>query len=223
VVQQCFFSNAAGLRDWGLVLKLDDFSILARAKLHAEPQVSWNRSDDDANERARLIAKDIVPKHAAVLIGIVARAGEPTVLFTQRHAGLAKHAGQISFPGGKLDQGETALQAALREAEEETGLASKFVSPLGYLDGYMTVTGYFVTPVVALVQEGFSLVPQANEVEEIFEVPLEFIMDDRNRTLHSRVWAGSTRHFYAYSHGDRYIWGATAGMLKNLSEMLHGA
>jgi 8-oxo-dGTP pyrophosphatase MutT (NUDIX family) len=204
-------------------LNLEQFFALARSKLHAEPQVSWNRSDDDANERAQLIPMDIVPKHAAVLIGIVERADRPTVLFTQRHAGLAKHAGQISFPGGKLDAGETALQAALREAEEETGLAREFVSPLGYLDGYLTVTGYFVTPVVALVREGFSLAPQAAEVDEIFEVPLDFIMDDKNRELHSRAWAGSKRHFYAYTHDGRFIWGATAGMIKNMSEMLHGA
>ena len=204
-------------------MNLNEFATLARRKLHAAPQVSWNRSDDDANERALLIPKNIVPKPAAVLIGIVARADVPTVLFTQRHAGLAKHAGQISFPGGKLDSGETPLQAALREAEEETGLGPNFVSPLGYLDGYLTVTGYFITPVVGLVREGFSLSPQAGEVDEIFEVPLGFIMDDRNRELHARAWAGSKRHYYAYSHNGRFIWGATAGMIKNMSEMLHGA
>lgn len=204
-------------------MNLEHFTALARARLHAEPQATWNHSDDDANERAQMIPRDIVPKHAAVLIGIVMRGGAPTVLFTQRHAGLAKHAGQISFPGGKLDMGETALQAALREAEEETGLAPEFVSPLGYLDGYLTVTGYFVTPVVALVRLGFSLAPQVGEVDEIFEVPLEFIMDDKNREMQSRAWAGSKRHFYAYTHEGRFIWGATAGMIKNMSEMLHGA
>jgi mutator protein MutT len=204
-------------------LTLEEFAALARARLHTAPRPSWNHSDDDANERAQLIAKDIVPKPAAVLIGIVNRKDQPTVLFTQRHAGLAKHAGQISFPGGKLDAGETAVQAALREAQEETGLAPAFVSPLGYLDGYLTVTGYFITPVVALVQEGFQLAPQAGEVDEIFEVPLGFIMDSKNRELHSRAWAGSKRHFYAYNHDGRYIWGATAGMIKNMSEMLHGA
>lgn len=203
-------------------MKLELFQSLARQRFHAEPQASWNRSDDDANERAQLIPKDIVPKHAAVLIGVVMRDGAPTVLFTQRHVGLAKHAGQISFPGGKLDLGETALQAALRETEEETGLAREFVSPLGYLDGYLTVTGYFVTPVVALVREGFSLAPQAGEVDEIFEVPLSFVMDDKNREMQSRAWAGSKRHFYAYTHEGRFIWGATAGMIKNMSEMLHG-
>jgi 8-oxo-dGTP pyrophosphatase MutT (NUDIX family) len=203
-------------------LRLEEFSGLARLRLHAEPQMSWNRSDDDANERAQLIPRDIVPKPAAVLIGVVARAEQPTVLFTQRHSGLAKHAGQISFPGGKLDAGETVVQAALREAEEETGLAPQFVTPLGYLDGYLTVTGYFVSPVVALVREGFSLAPQAGEVDEIFEVPLDFILDDKNRELHSRAWAGSKRHFYAYSHEGRFIWGATAGMIKNMSEMLYG-
>lgn len=203
-------------------MKADEFASLARRRLHATPQGTWNRSDDDANERAQLIPKDIVPKAAAVLIAIVERNEAPTVLFTQRHAGLAKHAGQISFPGGKLDAGETPLQAALREAEEETGLAHNFVSPLGYLDGYLTVTGYFVTPVVALVRDGFSLTPQSGEVDDIFEVPLAFILDDRNRELHARAWAGSKRHYYAYTHEGRFIWGATAGMIKNMSEMLHG-
>jgi 8-oxo-dGTP pyrophosphatase MutT (NUDIX family) len=204
-------------------LTFEDFSSLARLRLHAAPLLTWNHSDDDANERAQLIPSDIVPKPAAVLVAVVNRKDRLTVLFTQRHAGLAKHAGQISFPGGKLDGGETALQAALREAQEETGLAPSFVSPLGYLDGYLTVTGYFITPVVALVQEGFLLAPQAGEVDEIFEVPLDFIMNSKNRELHSRAWAGSKRHFYAYNHDGRFIWGATAGMIKNMSEMLHGA
>ncbi len=203
-------------------MKLEDFAHLAKSRLHGAPQPTWNHSDDDANERAQLIPKDIVPKPAAVLIGVVARPDAPTVLFTQRHAGLAKHAGQISFPGGKLDAGETALQAAVREAHEETGLDPRFVTPLGYLDGYLTVTGYFISPVVARIDEGFELTPRDGEVDEIFEVPLQFILDDRNREMHSRAWAGSRRHFYAYSHAGRFIWGATAGMIKNMSEMLHG-
>ena len=133
----------------------------------------------------------------------------------------AGHAGQIAFPGGRLDEGETALQAALRETFEETGLHPKFVQPLGYLDGYLTITQYIVTPVVALVREGFSLQAAPNEVDDIFEVPLSFLMDVQNRQTQSREWKGMTRHFYVFPHGDRYIWGATAGMIKNLYDRLY--
>lgn len=201
---------------------LADFLARAKANLHAEPISGWNGSDDDMNERARMIPEGVVPKSAAVLVPIVKRPSGPTVLLTQRHSGLAKHAGQIAFPGGRLDEGETAVDAALREAEEETGLARSFVSPLGYLDGFLTVTQYLVTPVVALVEEGFALQPQPSEVDDIFEVPLAFLMNAANRQTQSRDWKGLTRHFYVYPYGERYIWGATAGMIKNLHDRLYG-
>jgi 8-oxo-dGTP pyrophosphatase MutT (NUDIX family) len=169
-----------------------------------------------------LIPEGVVPKAAAVLVPIVKRPDGPTVLLTQRHSGLAKHAGQIAFPGGRMDEGETAIDAALRETEEETGLARSFVSPLGYLDGFLTVTQYLVTPVVALVEEGFALQPQPSEVDDIFEVPLAFLMNPGNRQTQSRDWKGLTRHFYVYPFGERYIWGATAGMIKNLHDRLYG-
>lgn len=199
----------------------DDFQARAKAGLWAEPPVGWNRSDDDMNDRARMIPDGVVTKPAAVLIPIVLRSAGPTVLLTQRHADLSKHAGQIAFPGGRLDDGETAVQAALREAQEETGLAPEFVQPLGYLDGYLTITQYIVTPVVALVREGFSLQAAPQEVDDIFEVPLSFLMDAQNRQTQSREWKGMTRHFYVFPHGDRYIWGATAGMIKNLHDRLY--
>ena len=113
------------------------------------------------------------------------------------------------------------MQAALREAREETGLAAEFVQPLGYLDGYLTVTGYLVNPVVALVRDGFTLQPEAGEVADIFEVPLSFLLNAANRETHSREWQGLTRHYYAYPFGERYIWGATAGMIKNLGDRLY--
>ena len=201
---------------------LADFLGRAKAHLHAAPVSGWNGSDDDMNERARMIPEGVVPKSAAVLVPIVKRRDGPTVLLTQRHSGLAKHAGQIAFPGGRLDPGETAVEAALREAEEETGLARNFVAPLGYLDGFLTVTQYLVTPVVALVEEGFTLQPQPSEVDDIFEVPLAFLMNAANRQTQSREWKGLTRHFYVYPFGERYIWGATAGMIKNLHDRLYG-
>ncbi len=199
----------------------DDFQARAKTGLRAEPPLGWNRSDDDMNDRARMIPDGIVTKPAAVLIPIILRSAGPTVLLTQRHADLSKHAGQIAFPGGRMDAGESALQAALRETHEETELAPEFVRPLGYLDGYLTITQYIVTPVVALVREGFKLQAQPDEVDDIFEVPLSFLMDVQNRQTQSREWKGMTRHFYVFPHGERYIWGATAGMIKNLHDRLY--
>ncbi len=199
----------------------DNFQTRAKTGLHTKPPSGWNRSDDDMNDRARMIPDGVVTKPAAVLVPIVLRENGPTVLLTQRHADLSKHAGQIAFPGGRLDPGETAVQAALREAHEETGLAPEFVQPLGYLDGYLTITQYIVTPVVALVREGFELQAQPDEVDDIFEVPLSFLMDVNNRQTQSREWKGMTRHFYVFPHGERYIWGATAGMIKNLYDRLY--
>jgi 8-oxo-dGTP pyrophosphatase MutT (NUDIX family) len=204
-----------------MIFSFDDFKVRAADGLLAEPPLDWNRSDDDMNDRARMIPDDVVVKPAAVLIPILLRPSGPTVLLTQRHADLSKHAGQIAFPGGRVDPGETSLQAALREAHEETGLHAAFVSPIGYLDGYLTITHYMVTPVVALVQEGFTLQAAAQEVEDMFEVPLSFLMNSDNRQTQSREWKGMTRHFYVYPHGDRYIWGATAGMIKNLHDRLY--
>jgi 8-oxo-dGTP pyrophosphatase MutT (NUDIX family) len=219
MVLWCILSNATGQRI--VSFSFEEFKARARAGLLAEPAAGWNRSDDDMNDRARMIPDGVVTKPAAVLVPIVLREEGPTVLLTQRHAYLSKHAGQIAFPGGRMDEGETALSAALREAQEETGLEPSYVLPLGYLDGYLTITQYIVTPVVALVREGFSLQAAAQEVDEIFEVPLSFLMDPANRQIQSREWKGMTRHFYVYPHGERYIWGATAGMIKNLHDRLY--
>lgn len=202
-------------------IALADFRARAARCLLPQPPEGWNRSDDDMNDRARMIPNGVITKPASVLIGIVNRAAGPTVLLTQRTAHLSSHAGQIAFPGGRRDEGETALQAALREADEETGLKPEFVTPLGYLDGYLTVTHYLVTPVVALVREGFSLQAHAHEVDEIFEVPLNFLMDPANCQTHSREWKGMVRHYYVFPHGERYIWGATAGMIRNLYDRLY--
>jgi 8-oxo-dGTP pyrophosphatase MutT (NUDIX family) len=196
--------------------------ILSRtSRLLTEPPSSWNSSDDDMNIKARMIPDGVKPKLAAVLVPIIYRGDDLTVLLTQRTAHLSNHAGQIAFPGGRRDVGEAPLQAALREAREETGLAAEFVQPLGYLDGYLTVTGYLVNPVVALVRDGFTLQPEAGEVADIFEVPLSFLLNAANRETHSREWQGLTRHYYAYPFGERYIWGATAGMIKNLGDRLY--
>jgi 8-oxo-dGTP pyrophosphatase MutT (NUDIX family) len=207
----------------GAFMTLTDFCSRAQTLLRPDAPLSWDRSDDDMNAKARMIPVGVVPKAAAVLIGIFDGASGPSVLLTQRKATLSKHAGQIAFPGGRLDVGETPLQAALREAEEETGLDRQFVEPLGYLDGYLTVTGYFVVPVVARILPGYSLVAQVDEVDEIFDVPLDFLMTASNRETHAREWNGLQRQYFVYPYEKRFIWGATAGMIKNLSDRFEHA
>ncbi len=202
------------------MFNFDDFLVRAKSRLLVEPASSWSRSDDDMNAKARMIPEGVKPKQAAVLVPIVQR-NEPMVLLTQRHADLRKHAGQIAFPGGRLDSSETSLQAALREAEEEVGLVASCISPIGYLPSYLTITAYQVTPVVALVQPEFSLRLQRDEVEEAFEVPLAFLMEPENCQRHAREWQGLQRHYYVYQFGHRHIWGATAGMIRSLHEQLY--
>jgi 8-oxo-dGTP pyrophosphatase MutT (NUDIX family) len=158
---------------------------------------------------------------AAVLVPVVARE-TPTILLTQRSADLSNHAGQISFPGGRLDASDPdPLATALREAEEEVGLAPGFADPLGYLDPYLTGTGFRIVPVVALISPAFEMTINPAEVDEAFEVPLEFLMTPANHERQSREWKGIQRSFYAMPYGERYIWGITAGILRKLYERLY--
>ncbi len=160
------------------------------------------------------------PRPAAVLVPIVLRS-ELTVLLTQRSHDVPSHPGQISFPGGKIEKRDaTPVDCALREAEEEIGLPAAYVEPLGYLDSYRTGTGFQISPVVALVRPGFKVVLDPREVLEVFEVPLRFLMNEANHQKQSREWRGRQRSFYAMLYDDRYIWGATAGMLKNMYDRL---
>ena len=160
---------------------------------------------------------------ASVLVPIVARETEPTVLFTRRTEHLKSHSGQISFPGGRAEANDrTAEGTALRETWEEIGLPAERVELLGRLSDYHTRTGYRITPVVGLVQPPFELLADANEVAEIFEVPLAFLLDARNHLRHSRDFQGQHRQFFAIPFADYYIWGATAGMLVNLHRHLAG-
>ena len=157
---------------------------------------------------------------AAVLAPIVARETGLTVLLTLRASKMRSHSGQVAFPGGKIDPGETAEQSAFREAREEIGLEADFIEPLGWLDSYITGTGFRIAPLVALVKPGFTLTLNEDEVAEVFETPLAFLMDPVNHQLHEREWQGSKRKYYAMPHGGRYIWGATAGILRNLHDRL---
>jgi 8-oxo-dGTP pyrophosphatase MutT (NUDIX family) len=160
-------------------------------------------------------------RDAAVLVPIVDRPEGLTVLLTRRSPHLPDHAGQISFPGGGIDPGDAdAEAAALRETEEEIGLARRHVTLIGRLDTYIVRTGFSVVPVVGLLRPPFDLRAEAGEVDEIFEVPLPFFLEPASRLLHSRMFRGAERFFYAYPYGDYYIWGATAGILSNLCDVL---
>jgi 8-oxo-dGTP pyrophosphatase MutT (NUDIX family) len=158
---------------------------------------------------------------AAVLVPLVDHPSGLTVLLTQRTAHLADHGGQISFPGGRIEPtDEHPIAAALREAEEEVGLPASHVEVVGRLDTYVTGTGFEVIPVVAFVRVPYPLRPDPSEVAEVFEVPLDFLVDPANLQRGSREWRGTTRFFFALPYETRYIWGATAGMLVNLAEVL---
>ncbi|MFN4360334.1 MAG: CoA pyrophosphatase [Hylemonella sp.] len=164
------------------------------------------------------------PAQAAVLVPLVARP-EPTLLLTQRTSHLSNHSGQIAFPGGKVDDTDAdVVDAALREAEEEVGLARHYVQVLGTLPVYTTGTAFVITPVVAWVQPGFTLVPNAGEVADIFEVPLSFLLDPAHHRRHAFEFEGVRREWFSMPWQDgateRYIWGATAGMLRNFYRFL---
>jgi 8-oxo-dGTP pyrophosphatase MutT (NUDIX family) len=187
-----------------------------------DPFAQGARGDLDLNpamwERAGVAAT----KPAAVLIPIVDRS-EPMVLLTLRTQELTNHAGQVAFPGGKIDPADASpVAAALREAEEEIGLAPTLVEPLGYLDLYLTFTGFRILPTVARVEPDFKLTLNPWEVTEAFEVPLAFLMTPANHQRQSRDWRGITREFYAMPFENRYIWGITAGIVRNLYERIYG-
>jgi 8-oxo-dGTP pyrophosphatase MutT (NUDIX family) len=188
--------------------------------VHAGPVAS----DYDLSKAYGPTEDDGPPTPAAVLIGLVERDHGLNVLLTRRADTLRRHTGQIALPGGRRDPGETPWQTALREAHEEIGLEPHYVSVVGLSTPYRTGTGYLITPVVGFVRPGFSLMPNPDEVADIFETPFGFLMDPANLEEHERELPnGEKRRFYAYTHEDRFIWGATAGMLRALYERLYGA
>ena len=187
-----------------------DATVRIRGDLDLDP-IMWEKAGVKAT------------RPAAVLVPVVARS-EPVVLLTQRTPDLRSHSGQVAFPGGKIDPGDTSPEAAaLREAAEEIGLDGQFVEPIGYLDLYLTFTGFRILPTVARVKPDFTLALNPREVTESFEVPLSFLMTPENHQRKSREWKGVTREFYAMPFEDRYIWGVTAGILRNLYERICGA
>jgi 8-oxo-dGTP pyrophosphatase MutT (NUDIX family) len=184
---------------------------------HAPP-----RSDFDLNPQFRPGTVQAL-KRAAVLAPIVRRPEGLTLLLTLRADTMPTHAGQVAFPGGRI-QAEDAgpVAAALRETEEEIGLAARFVHPLGTFEPYETVSGFSIAPVVALVEPGFSMALDPREVADVFETPIAFLFNPANHQLQRRVWQGGERSYYVMPWLDRYIWGATAGMIKALYDRLYG-
>jgi 8-oxo-dGTP pyrophosphatase MutT (NUDIX family) len=175
-------------------------------------------SDDLERQQANTL---VGVKPAAVLLLVVDHPGNPTVVFTQRTAHLADHAGQISFPGGRSDEGdESPEHTALREAEEEIGLPSHRVDILGRLPEYHTSTGYRVTPIVGWAEPPLPYRPDPHEVADIFEVPLSFLLDASNHRYESAFYKGRMRHYWAMPYGERFIWGATAGMLVTFQRLM---
>jgi 8-oxo-dGTP pyrophosphatase MutT (NUDIX family) len=209
---------------------MDSFFDRARARLTldvppalTDPLAKGARGDLDLDpalwERAHVQAT----RPAAVLVPVIDRSA-PTVLLTQRTAALASHAGQVAFPGGKIDPGdESPVAAALREAKEEIGLAPMLIEPIGYLDLYLTFSGFRILPTVARVQPDFTLTLNPWEVTETFEVPLDFLMTPSNHQRKTRDWKGIAREYYAMPYENRYIWGITAGILRNLYDRVYGA
>ena len=169
-----------------------------------------------------MIPEGEAPRPAAVLVPLVPRGDGLHMLLTERQPHLRRHAGQVAFPGGRIDETDLGpVAAALRETEEETGIPPTFVEPLGFLDTYLTSTNYRVMPVVGILRPGFTVTPQVDEVADVFEVPLSFLMNPLRHERHSRDWQGKQRHYYAMPWQGRYIWGATAGMIRNLYSLMY--
>lgn len=199
----------------------DRFFALAAARLNHEPRTGAGAGDHVLNPGFPVEGRTF--RDAAVLIPVFDRRPSLTVLLTQRTPHLSAHAGQIAFPGGKIDPHDAgAAAAAIREAQEEVGLDPAAVSVVGFLDPYLTGTGYRITPVVGRVEPGPPLMLNQDEVESAFEVPLAFLMTPANHRRGTRVLGGRERHFYEMPFEERYIWGITAGIIRGLYERMYG-
>ena len=198
------------------LVSLDDGRPL-RAALRdrlARPRKALPHSDYDLNPGMRSEKPAGTLRQAGVLIPIVERPEGATILLTRRPDHMRDHAGQVAFPGGRVDAGDDGpVDAALREAEEEIGLDRRLVEIVGQLDSYETRTGFLITPVVGVLAAGFEPKPDPTEVSDVFEIPLDLVLDPRNHPRQSREWRGTLRHFYVVPWENHYIWGATAGML----------
>ena len=176
----------------------------------------WNASDFPElwSDRPAL-------RQAAVLLPVVCRNDALSMLFTRRNESMPQHAGQVSFPGGAVESGDSdAIATALRETREETGIDAGFITPLGFLDCFDTISGFCVSPVVALVREGFAVAPDPREVAEVFEVPLDYILEPDRMQRSEILWHGRGREIFEFDYAGKRIWGATAAILQNLLRRL---
>jgi 8-oxo-dGTP pyrophosphatase MutT (NUDIX family) len=216
------------LRNDPAAISSAEFFARARARLRfdipaglTDPSLVPASGDQGTDRMLQILAREQPIRPAAVLVPVVDHP-QPTVLLTQRSAHLNDHAGQISFPGGKIDPTDASpLDTALREAEEEIGLSREFIDPIGYLDLYGTSFGFRILPAVARVKPGFKLRINHSEVDDAFEVPLAFLMNPANHQTHSKEFRGMERSYYAMPYEERYIWGATAGILRVLYERIY--
>ena len=216
------------LKDDPAAISSAEFLTRARARLRfdipaglTDPSLVPASGDQGTDRMLQILAHEQPIRPAAVLVPVVDHP-QPTVLLTQRSAHLNDHAGQISFPGGKIDATDASpLDTALREAEEEIGLSREFIDPIGYLDLYGTSFGFRILPAVAWIKPGFKLRINQSEVDDVFEVPLAFLMNPVNHQTHSKEFRGIERSYYAMPYEERYIWGATAGILRVLYERIY--
>ncbi len=185
-----------------------------------DPRTAPMNGDHVLNLDVTELAAEIRP--AAVLVPIVKYTDRLNLILTTRSAHLSSHPGQVAFPGGKVENDDaTIIDTALRETEEEVGILRKNIEILGYLDSYQTATGFRILPIVGIIEEGYSYNIDRNEVEDLFEVPLNFLMSPENHKKESLFWRNKDRHFYSMPYEDRNIWGATAGIIRNLYERLY--
>ena len=220
--------NETIVKDGGAALDAAEFFRRGRARLDFEvppalidPNLIPASGDSGTDRMLEIVAREQPVRPAAVLIPVIDHP-EPTVLLTQRSPNLSSHAGQISFPGGKIDATDASpLDAALREAEEEVGLDRSVVDPIGYLEVYGTAFGFRILPTLARVKPGFTLTINHDEVVDSFEVPLSFLMNPANHQIHAKEFRGIARSYYAMPFAERYIWGATAGILRLLYERVY--
>lgn len=207
----------------GILFSADDFRRRALSQSGSPVEDAWREHGDF------LLNPDVIPhletlklKDAAVLVPVIDDGDEARVILTQRTGSLRKHSGQVAFPGGAIDpEDRTPERAALRETEEEIGLDRRFVETVGRLPHYMALSGFRITPVLAIVQPGYDLAPNPEEVDAVFEVPLSFLMNPENHGRGRATWQGAERHFYSMPYGDRNIWGITAGIVRVLYERLY--
>lgn len=187
-----------------------------------EDRASSEIGDHVLNPSVRLPGEGIRLKDAAVLVPVIDDGDEARVIFTQRTRTLRNHSGQISFPGGGIDaQDRSPEEAALRETEEEIGMSRRFIDTVGRMPDYISGTGFRIKPVLAVVRRGFTLTPNPAEVDEVFEVPLSFLMNPANHSRGSRMFQGRERFFYEMPYGERYIWGITAGIVRSIYERFY--